>query len=66
LDKARDFQKEYKHNINIWKKNMIKSEQKFKTFIFKMKEENVEFKEKTWQMKSHAEKLKELRKMAKD
>ncbi len=45
---------------------MIKSEQKFKTFIFKMKEENVEFKEKTWQMKSHAEKLKELRKMAKD
>jgi hypothetical protein len=31
---------------------MIKNEQNIKTLIFKMKEENAKFKEKTWQMKS--------------
>lgn len=31
---------------------MIKNEQNIKTLIFKMKEDNAKFKEKTWQMKS--------------
>jgi hypothetical protein len=26
LDKERDFQREYKHNIEIWRKNMIDNE----------------------------------------
>jgi ribosome maturation factor RimP len=38
--KEKDFQKEYKHNIEIWRKNKTKNEQKIKTFIRKMKDEN--------------------------
>ncbi len=52
LDKERDFQKEYKHNIEIRRKNRTKNEQKIKTCIFKVKEENVQFKEKIRLMKS--------------
>jgi ribosome maturation factor RimP len=52
LDKERDFQKEYKHNIKIWKKNRIENEQKIKIRIFKVKEENVKLKENTRLMKS--------------
>ncbi len=55
LDKERDFQKEYKHNIEIWRKHRTKNDQKIKTFIWKMKEKNEEFKEKTWLMKSQIE-----------
>jgi len=33
LDKERDFQREYKHNIEIWRKNKTKNEQKIKAFI---------------------------------
>jgi hypothetical protein len=29
-DKERDFKKEYKHNIEIWKKNRTKNEQRLK------------------------------------
>jgi hypothetical protein len=36
LDKERDFQKEYKHNIEIWRKNKTKNEQKIKAFIQKL------------------------------
>ncbi len=52
LDKERDFQKEYKHNIKIWKKQKTKNDQKIKTFILKMKEKNEELKGKTQLMKS--------------
>ncbi len=41
---------------------MTNNEHKTKTFIFKVKEENVEFKEKTRLMKSQAQKLKGLKK----
>ncbi len=30
LNKERDFQKGYKHNVEIWKKNMVEAEQKKK------------------------------------
>jgi hypothetical protein len=43
---------------------MIENEQNIKTLLLKMKIENEEFKEKTRLMKSHIEKLKELRKTA--
>jgi hypothetical protein len=33
LDKKRDFQIEYKHNIEIWRNNKTKNEQKIKAFI---------------------------------
>jgi hypothetical protein len=44
---------------------MTKNEQKIKTFILKMKEENGKFKEKIGLMKSQVEELKELRKTTK-
>ncbi len=65
LDKERDFQKEYKHNMEIWRKNKTENEQKIKTFILKMKEVNEELKEKIGLMKSQVENLKELRKITK-
>jgi hypothetical protein len=52
LDKEKDFQKEYKHNIEIWRKDKIKNQQKIKTFIQKLKDENEELKAKTSLMKS--------------
>jgi hypothetical protein len=52
LDKERDFQKEYKHNIEIWRKQMTNNEQKIKMLILQMKVENEELKEKTGLMKS--------------
>ncbi len=51
LDKEKDFQKEYKHSIEIWRKNKTENGQKIKMFIFKVKEENAKLKEKTWLMK---------------
>ncbi len=33
LDKERDFQKGYKHNVEIWKKNRVEAKQKIKVFI---------------------------------
>jgi hypothetical protein len=55
LDK--DFHKEYRHNIEIWGKNMAKNEQKIKTFIHKMQDENKELKVSTKLMKSQVEEL---------
>jgi ribosome maturation factor RimP len=65
LDKEKDFEKEYKHNIKIWRKQKIENEQNIKTLILKMKEDNEKFKEKIGLMKSLIEELKELRKVAK-
>ncbi len=62
LDKERDFQKEYKHNIQIFRKNKIENEHKIKAFIQKLQDENQELKVKTTLMKLQDEKLKELRK----
>jgi uncharacterized membrane protein len=36
LDKERDFQKGYKHDVEIWKMNRVKVEQKKKVFIKKL------------------------------
>jgi hypothetical protein len=44
LDKDKDFQKEYKHNIEILRKNKRENEQKIKTFIQKLQDENKELK----------------------
>jgi hypothetical protein len=42
LDKRRDFQKGYKHNVEIWRKNWAKVKQKNKVFIKKLQDENEE------------------------
>jgi predicted metallopeptidase len=36
LDKERNFEKGYKHNVEIWKKNRAEAEQKIKMFIKKL------------------------------
>ncbi len=33
LDKDKDFQKGYKHNVEIWRKNKVEAEQKNKVII---------------------------------
>jgi ribosome maturation factor RimP len=33
LDKEREFQKGYKHNVEIWKKNRVETKQKIKGLI---------------------------------
>ncbi len=63
LDKEKNFQREYKHNIKIQRKNKTKNMQKIKALI---QNENQELKTKTTMMKSQDEKLKELMKMAKN
>ncbi len=40
LKKQKDFQKEYKHNIKIWRKQRTKNEQKIKPLILKVKKKN--------------------------
>ncbi len=44
LDKERDFQKGYKHNVEIQRKNGVEVEQKIKVLIKKLQDENEEFK----------------------
>ncbi len=63
LDKERNFQREYKHNVKIWRKNRIENEQKIKTLVQKLQNENKELKVKTTLMKSQEEDLKELKKI---
>ncbi len=65
LDKERDFLKGYKHNVDIWKKNKEKVEQKIKMFIKNSQDENEELKGSTTQMKSQVEKLQDLKQKAK-
>jgi hypothetical protein len=38
LEKERDFQNKYKHNIENWKKQRTENEHKIKMLMFKMKE----------------------------
>ncbi len=64
LAKEREFQKEYNHNIKIWKRNKVENEQKVKTFIQKLQDENKQFKVNTTQMKSQVEELQELKQKA--
>jgi hypothetical protein len=52
LDKDRKFQKGYKHNVEIWRKNKAKAEQKNKILIKKLHDENEEFKGSTPWLKS--------------
>jgi len=40
LDKERDIQKGYKHNVEIWRKSMVKVEQNIKMSIKKLQDEN--------------------------
>ncbi len=44
LDKEKDFQQGYKHNVKIWRKIRGKAEQKIKVFIKKLQDENEELK----------------------
>jgi ribosomal protein L31E len=55
----------YKHNVEIWRKNIIEVEQKIKVFIKKLQDENEELKGSTTQLKSQDEKLQDLRHKAK-
>jgi hypothetical protein len=52
LDKEKDFQKVYKHNVEIWKKNKAKAKQKIKVFIKKLLDENEELEGSTTWLKS--------------
>jgi hypothetical protein len=61
LDKERKFQKGYKHNVEIWRKNKAKAEQKNKILIKKLHDENEEFKGSTPWLKSQDEELHNLR-----
>ncbi len=64
LDKEKDFQKRYKHNVKIWRKNRAEAEQKIKMFIKKLQDDNEDLKGSTTRMKSQDEKLQELRQKA--
>jgi hypothetical protein len=44
LDKEKDFQKGYKHNVEIWKMNRVEVEQKIKMIIKTFQDENEELK----------------------
>ncbi len=48
LDKEKKIQKGYKHNVEIWRKNMVEVEQKIKVFIKKLQDDNEEFKSSTY------------------
>ncbi len=61
LDKERDFQKGYKHNVEIWKKNRAEGKQKIKVFIEKRQDDNEEFKGSITWLKSQDEKLHDLK-----
>ncbi len=60
LDKEKDFQKGYKHNVEIQRKNKVEVEQKVKVIITKLHDENEELKGNTSRLKSHDEKLQDL------
>ncbi len=60
LDKERDFQKGYKHNVEIWRKYRVEVEQKIKVLIKKLQDANEELKGSTTGLKSQDEELKDL------
>ncbi len=51
LDKERDFQKRYKHNVEILKKNKAEAKEKNKRLIKKLQDENEKFKGSIAQLK---------------
>ncbi len=55
LDKERDFQKGYKHNVEIQRKNKAKAKHKIKMFIKKLQDKNEEFKGSTTRLKPQDE-----------
>ncbi len=61
LDKERNFQKGYKHNVEIQRKNRVEVEQKNKVFIKKLHDENEELKGSTTWLKLLDEKLENLK-----
>ncbi len=65
LNKDRKFQKGYKHNVEIWRKNKAMAEKKNKVFIKKLQDENEKLKGNTTQLKSHDEEMQNLRQKAK-
>ncbi len=65
LDKQREFQKGYKHNVEIWRKNKTQVEQKIKRLIKKLQDQNEELKGSTTRLKSQDEELQDLRQKSK-
>jgi ATP-dependent Zn protease len=57
LDKERNLQKGYKHNVEIWRKNKAEVKHKNKMLIKKLQDENEEFKGSTTWLKLQDEKL---------
>ncbi len=57
LDKESEFQKGYKHNVEIWRKNKVEVEHNIKGFIKKLQDENEELKGNTTWLKSQVEEL---------
>ncbi len=55
LDKERNFQKGYKHNVEIWRKNRVEAKKKIKMFIKNLQDENEKFKGSTTWLKSQDE-----------
>ncbi len=61
LDKEKDIQKGYKHNVEIQRKSRVVVEQKIKVFIKKLQDENEELKSSTTWLNSQEEELQYLR-----
>jgi bacterioferritin (cytochrome b1) len=57
LDKEKEFQKGYKHNVEIWRNKRAHVEQKIKKLIKKLQYENEELRGSTTQLKSQDEEL---------
>ncbi len=57
LEKEKIFEKGYKHNVEIWRKNRAQAEQKIKVFIKKLQGENEELKGSITWLKSQDEEL---------
>ncbi len=60
-EKEKDFQKGYKHNVEIWTKNRAEAEHKVKMILKKLQDENEELKGSITQLRSQDEKLQDLR-----
>ncbi len=61
LDKERDFQKGYKNNVEIQKKNRVKAKQKNIVLIKKLQDENEELKGSITRLQLQDEELQNLR-----
>ncbi len=62
-DKEKDFQKGYKHNVEIWRKTKVEVEQKIEVLIKKMQDENENLKGCIAWLKLQDEKLQDLKKV---